>query len=215
MDFLHQIENDYIWPFIENIYHSFSWFGVVIMMAIESAGIPLPSEIIMPFAGAYLVAGGGDWVGILLAGFYGALGCTIGSIIAYWVGAKGGRPIVERYGKYLLINKRHLETADRWFAKYGEATAFFSRLIPVVRTFISFPAGVARMNFAKFVVFTFLGSFPWSAGLAWAGAVWNPRDIRDALRPFDIPIVLIILALIGWFVFRTLRNRRQAKTEAA
>ncbi len=215
MDFLHHIEDAYIWPFIENIYHSFSWFGVVIMMAIESAGIPLPSEIIMPFAGAYLVAGGGDWVGILLAGFYGALGCTIGSIIAYWVGAKGGRPIVERYGKYLLINKRHLETADRWFAKYGEATAFFSRLIPVVRTFISFPAGVARMNFAKFVIYTFLGSFPWSAGLAWAGAVWNPRDIRNALRPFDIPIVIVIVLLIAWFVFRALRSRRQAKTEVA
>lgn len=215
MDFLHYIENTYVWPFIENIYNSFQWFGVVIMMAIESACIPLPSEIIMPLAGQYLIKGGGDWVGILLAGFYGALGCTIGSILAYWVGAKGGRPIVEKYGKYVLISKHHLQTADRWFEKYGEATAFFSRLIPVVRTFISFPAGVARMNFAKFVIFTFLGSFPWSAGLAWAGAVWNPREIRNALRPFDIPIVLIIVALIAWFVIRAIRNRRQAKTEAA
>ncbi|HKP51850.1 MAG TPA: DedA family protein [Chloroflexia bacterium] len=215
MEFLHHIEDAYIWPFIENIYNTFQWLGVVIMMAIESACIPLPSEIIMPFAGAYLVNGGGDWVGILLAGFYGALGCTIGSILAYWVGAKGGRPIVEKYGKYVLINKHHLHTADKWFEKHGEATAFFSRLIPVVRTFISFPAGVARMNFAKFVIYTFLGSFPWSAGLAWAGAVWNPRDIRNALRPFDIPIILVILALIAWFVIRSLRNRRLAKTEAA
>jgi membrane protein DedA with SNARE-associated domain len=215
LEFIHHIEDAYIWPFIQNIYDSFQWLGVVIMMAIESACIPLPSEIIMPLAGAYLVKGGDNWVGILLAGFYGALGCTIGSILAYWVGAKGGRPIVEKYGKYVLINKHHLHTADKWFEKYGEATAFFSRLIPVVRTFISFPAGVSRMNFPKFVIYTFLGSFPWSAGLAWAGAVWDPREIRNALRPFDIPIILVILALIAWFVIRALRNRRQAKTEVA
>lgn len=212
MEFLHQLENEYVWPFIEGIYGNFQWFGVVIMMAIESACIPLPSEVIMPLAGEHLVRTGDNWWGILLAGFYGALGCTIGSIIAYWVGAMGGRPIVEKYGKYLLINKHHLHTADRWFEKYGEATAFFSRLLPVVRTFISFPAGVARMNFAKFVIYTFLGSFPWSAGLAWAGAVWHPRDIRETLRPFDIPIILIILALVIWFVFRSWRSRRQLKT---
>ena len=215
MEFIHHIEDAYIWPFIQNIYDSFQWLGVVIMMAIESACIPLPSEIIMPLAGQYLIKTGDNWVGILLAGFYGALGCTIGSILAYWVGAKGGRPIVEKYGKYVLINKHHLHTADKWFEKHGEATAFFSRLLPVVRTFISFPAGVARMNFAKFVIYTFLGSFPWSAGLAWAGAVWPPREIRNALRPFDIPIILIILALIAWFVIRAIRNRRQAKVEAA
>jgi membrane protein DedA with SNARE-associated domain len=208
LGFLHQIE-EAIWTFAESLYHTFSWFGVVIMMAIESACIPLPSEVNLPLAGQYLVVRGDNWVGILEAGFFGALGCTIGSIIAYWVGALGGRPIVEKYGKYVLINKHHLHTADRWFEKYGEATAFFSRLVPVVRTFISFPAGVARMNFPKFVLFTFLGSFPWSAGLAWAGAVWQPREIREALRPFDIPIVIIILLLVGWFVYRNLRNRRR------
>ena len=209
MEFIHHIEDAYIWPFIEGIYNSFGWFGVVIMMAIESACIPLPSEVIMPLAGQYLVQSGDNWWGIFQAGLYGAIGCTIGSIIAYWVGALGGRPIVEKYGKYLLINKHHLRTADRWFEKYGEATAFFSRLLPVVRTFISFPAGVARMNFAKFVIYSFLGSFPWSAGLAWAGAVWPPRDIREALRPFDIPIILAILALVAWFVIRNLRNRKK------
>ncbi len=209
MEFIHQIEDAYVWPFIEGIYTSFGWFGVVIMMAIESACIPLPSEIIMPFAGQYLVQTGDNWWGIFQAGLFGAIGCTIGSIIAYWVGALGGRPIVEKYGKYLLINKHHLHTADKWFEKYGEATAFFSRLLPVVRTFISFPAGVARMNFTKFVIYTFLGSFPWSAGLAWAGAVWQPRAIREALRPFDIPIILIILILIAWFVVRSWRSRKQ------
>jgi membrane protein DedA with SNARE-associated domain len=211
LGFLSQIE-EAIWTFTESLYHTLSWFGVVIMMAIESACIPLPSEVIMPLAGQYLVTSGSNWVGILEAGFFGALGCTIGSIIAYWVGALGGRPLVEKYGKYVLINKHHLHTADRWFAKYGEATAFFSRLVPIVRTFISFPAGVARMNFGKFVLFTFLGSFPWSAALAWAGAVWQPRAIREALRPFDIPIAIIIVLLIAWFVFRNLRNRRQPQT---
>jgi membrane protein DedA with SNARE-associated domain len=154
LEFIHHIENDYIWPFIESIYNGFGWFGVVIMMAIESACIPLPSEVIMPLAGQYLIGSPDNWVGVLLAGFYGALGCTIGSIIAYLVGAFGGRPLVEKYGKYVLISKHHLHTADRWFEKYGEATAFFSRLLPVIRTFISFPAGVARMNFVKFVIYT-------------------------------------------------------------
>lgn len=211
MEFIHQIE-EAIWSFAEGVYHTLSWFGVVLMMAIESACIPLPSEVIMPLAGQYLIVRGDNWVGILEAGFYGALGCTIGSIIAYWVGALGGRPLIEKYGKYILINKHHLHTADKWFEKYGEATAFFSRLIPVVRTFISFPAGVARMNFPKFVLYTFLGSFPWSAALAWAGAVWQPRAIREALRPFDIPIILVILALVAWFVIRNLRSRRQMKS---
>jgi membrane protein DedA with SNARE-associated domain len=204
-----------LWTFISSLYQSASWFGVVIMMAIESACIPLPSEIIMPLAGQELVHTGNNWLGILEAGFFGALGCTIGSIIAYWVGALGGRPLIEKYGKYILINKHHLHTADQWFEKYGEATAFFSRLLPVIRTFISFPAGVARMNFPKFIIYTFLGSFPWSAGLAWAGATWHPRDIRETLRPFDIPIILAILALVAWFIIRNWRNRKPASPEAA
>jgi membrane protein DedA with SNARE-associated domain len=222
LEFLHHIEDAYIWPFIDGIYNTFGWLGVVIMMAIESACIPLPSEIIMPLAGQYLITGvGNTWIGsseqwwsVLLAGFYGAVGCTIGSIIAYWVGALGGRPLIEKYGKYILISKHHLHTADRWFEKYGEATVFFSRLLPVVRTFISFPAGVARMNFGKFVLYSFVGSLPWCAALALAGAVWQPRVIREALRPFDIPIIIAILALVGWFVIRNWRNRRQAATAA-
>ena len=214
MEFLHQIE-EAVWPFAESLYHTLGWFGVVVMMAIESASIPLPSEVIMPLAGQYLITRGDNYIGVLEAGFYGALGCTIGSIIAYWIGALGGRPLIERYGKYVLINRHHLHTADRWFEKYGEATAFFSRLLPVVRTFISFPAGVARMNFGKFVIFTFLGSFVWSAALGWAGAVWQPRAIREALRPFDIPIVIIIVLLVAWYIFRNLRNRRRPQQATA
>jgi membrane protein DedA with SNARE-associated domain len=206
MEFIHALENA-LWTFIEGVYSTAGWLGVVIMMAIESACIPLPSEVIMPLSGQYLIGRPDNWLGILEAGFYGALGCTIGSAIAYWVGALGGRPIIEKYGKYVLIRHHHLDVADRWFARWGEATAFFSRLVPIVRTFISFPAGVARMNFPKFLLYTFLGSFPWSAGLAWAGAAWHPRDVREALRPLDIPIALVIVALVAWFVYRSWKNR--------
>jgi membrane protein DedA with SNARE-associated domain len=206
LEFLHGLENQ-LWTFIEGLYNTVGWLGVVVMMAIESACIPLPSEVIMPLSGGYLVH---SWVDLVIAGLAGAIGCTLGSALAYWVGALGGRPLIEKYGKYILINHHHLDTADRWFARWGEATAFFSRLVPVVRTFISFPAGVARMNFPKFLLYTFLGSFPWSFLLAWAGWTWNPRDVREALRPFDIPIALIILALVAWFVVRAVRERRQS-----
>jgi membrane protein DedA with SNARE-associated domain len=212
MEFLHGLENQ-LWAFLESLYTTVGWVGVVVMMAIESACIPLPSEIIMPLSGQYLVKDPGNWFALLEAGFYGALGCTIGSAIAYWVGALGGRPIIEKYGKYVLIRHHHLDVADRWFARWGEATAFFSRLVPIVRTFISFPAGVARMNFPKFLLYTFLGSFPWSLALAWAGAQWKPREVREFLRPFDIPIALVILALVAWFVYRSWRNR--GKDDAA
>jgi membrane protein DedA with SNARE-associated domain len=212
MELIHAIE-DQLWLFLEGLYTGGSWLLVVVLMAIESACIPLPSEIIMPLSGQYLIKTGNNWLGIMEAGFYGALGCTIGSAVAYWVGALGGRPIIEKYGKYVLIRHHHIDVADRWFARWGEATAFFSRLVPIVRTFISFPAGVARMNFPKFLVYTFLGSFPWSAGLAWAGAVWHPREVREVLRPFDIPIAIVIVALVAWFVYRSWRNRRQYDAE--
>ncbi|MDQ2808668.1 MAG: DedA family protein [Chloroflexota bacterium] len=204
MQFIHGLEEQ-LWSFLETLYHTVGWFGVVVMMAIESACIPLPSEIIMPLAGGYLVKGPLD---LIIAGFAGAIGCTLGSALAYWVGALGGRPLIEKYGKYILLNKHHLDTADRWFNRWGEATAFFSRLLPVVRTFISFPAGVARMNFPKFLIYTFLGSFPWSLALAWAGWTWPPRAVREAMRPFDIPIIAVILLLVAVFVIIRIRNRK-------
>lgn len=204
MEFLHGLEEQF-WAFLEGLYHTLGWVGVVVMMAIESACIPLPSEIIMPLSGSYLVHSWGD---LIIAGLAGAVGCTIGSALAYWVGALGGRPLIEKYGKYILINHEHLDWADRWFARWGEATAFFSRLVPIVRTFISFPAGVARMNFPKFLLYTFLGSFPWSLALAWAGWTWNPRQVRETLRPFDIPIAAVIVALVGWYIYRRVRDRR-------
>ena len=185
------------------------WPGVVVMMAIESAAIPLPSEIIMPLAGWMLVKDRGlgvPW--LLLAAFCGALGNLLGSLLGYYVGAWGGRPLVLRYGRYLLISHHDLDLADRWFDRYGQWTVFFSRLLPVVRTFISVPAGVARMPIWQFSAYTFAGSFPWSLGLAWAGFLLgeNWEDIRNWMRPADIPIVVVALLLIGLYVYRHVRR---------
>ncbi|MBI2935370.1 MAG: DedA family protein [Chloroflexi bacterium] len=190
------------------------WPGVVLLMAIESACIPLPSELIMPLSGWMLIQAKDHpaWY-TLLAGLYGAVGNLLGSLVAYWVGAKGGRPFLERYGRYLLITPRDLERADRWFARYGGAIVFFSRMLPVIRTFISFPAGVARMNLLRFSVYTLVGSFPWSVGLAYGGYLLgeNWEALRRAMRPFDIPILALAALLIALYAWHHLRAYR-AKT---
>ena len=187
------------------------WPGVVALMALESACIPIPSEIIMPLSGWMLVKdqGLGFW-DTLWAGFFGALGCTIGSLVAYGVGASGGRVILERYGRYVLVTPHDLEMADRWFAKYGDAAIFLSRLMPVVRTFISFPAGVARMHLGKFTVLSFVGSLPWCWGLAiggyYLGEHWE--ELRAVMRHFDIPIIIVILALVGLYIRRHVKSSK-------
>lgn len=209
LDILRAIEDAYIWPFVQGIYDSLGWLGTIILMVMESACIPLSSGIIMPLAGQQLIGAGDDWLGIFLVGTYGAAGSTIGSIIAYWIGAKAIRPLLENQGKYSLVTKDQLHNADRWVEKYGGAVAFFARLVPVVRTFISLPAGIMRMNLPKFVIYTYIGSFLWAAGLAWAGELWSPRGVREAIRPFDVPIILIILALAAWLVIHNRRNRNK------
>src|SRR5215216_2617817 len=154
--------------------------GIVLLMAIESACIPLPSEIIMPFSG-YLVSRGR--FNLWLVGIAGAVGCVLGSMVAYWAGMYGGRPFIERYGRYILISRHDLDLADRWFARYGEIITFASRLLPVVRTFIAFPAGVARMNVPRFILYTFLGSLPWCLGLAYVGQLLGEQwDKNEKLK---------------------------------
>lgn len=197
--------------FLQNLIQSVGWAGIVLAMAIESACIPLPSEVTMPLAGWMLIQARGLSVWhTFWGGWWGAVGCTLGSVITYWIGAKGGRPLLERYGKYVLIRPHEIEVADRWFSKYGEHTAFFSRLMPVVRTFISLPAGVARMHFVKFVVWTFVGSFIWCWVLTWAGYVFGDHweRVREVMRPFDIPIVIAVCAFGGLFIYRRLKSRR-------
>ena len=177
------------------------YWGIVLMMAIESACIPLPSEIIMPFSG-YLVYTG--QFGLIETGIAGAFGCVAGSVVAYYAGFYGGRPFMEKYGKYVLITHKELDTADRFFAKYGDHAIFISRLLPVVRTFISLPAGIARMNFPKFVIYTFVGSFPWCLGLSWLGFKlgenWN--TLGKYFHKFDALIGVGIAVAIGFFLWR-------------
>ncbi len=204
---------------IEQIYDTMGWPGVVFLMAVESAAIPFPSELIMPLAGWLLIEdkGSSAWL-VLLAGFYGALGNLLGSWVAYLISWKGGRPLLKRYGKYVLITQEEVDKAERWFSKYGEAAVFASRLLPVVRTFISVPAGIARMNLWKFSIYTFAGSFPWSLGLAYGGFKLgeNWEDLRSVMRPFDIPIGIIVLAAITWFIYKRIRAiRAQERADAA
>lgn len=201
---------------VAQVYNLVGWPGVVFFMAIESASIPLPSELVMPLSGWMLIQAKGlsAWH-TLLAGFYGATGNLLGSLVAYWAGALGGRPLLERYGRYLLITKNDLGRADQWFARYGSWAVFLSRLLPVVRTFISFPAGVARMPLARFCILTFLGSFPWSVGLAYGGYVLgeNWEALRRGMRPFDIPILIGMAALVGFYVYHRLRRIRSEREQ--
>lgn len=192
--------------FIIHVISAMGYPGIVLLMAIESACIPLPSEIIMPFAG-YLVYTGR--FNLWWAGVAGALGCNVGSIAAYWVGYHGGRPLVERYGRYVLISRHDLETADRWFARYGQAAVFFSRLLPVIRTFIALPAGVMRMEFWKFNLYTFLGSLPWCLGLAYAGLKLGEHwsSLREYFHKFDFVIGALLLLGLAWFLWTHLRQR--------
>jgi len=183
-------------------------------MAVESACIPFPSEVIMPLAGWFLVKDRDHGLEYLfLAGFFGALGNTLGSLIAYYAGLIGGRPLLLKYGRYILITKRDIDWADRWFSKYGEITVFATRLMPVVRTFISLPAGIARMNIWRFSILSFLGAYPWSLALAWIGYLLgeNWEDISSYMRPVSIPIAIAVVLLAGYFVYRRIREIRSGE----
>ncbi len=203
---------------IFRVYDAIGWPGVVFLMAVESAAIPFPSELIMPLAGWQLIEAKGNsawWV--LLAGFYGALGNLLGSWVAYLISLKGGRPLLNKYGKYVLITREEMDRAEQWFRKYGDWIVFGSRMLPVVRTFISIPAGISRMNPWRFSIFTFAGSFPWSLGLAYGGFLLgeNWEQLRSAMRPFDIPILVIGAAAAVWFFYRRIRTiRAQNRLEA-
>jgi membrane protein DedA with SNARE-associated domain len=209
-------------PFLSSLYGAVGYLGVLIAMTIESAMIPLPSELILPFAG-FLVSDPAKvepltrgpwtyWIVVIVA----TLGNTLGSLIAYGIGAWGGRPFLERYGRYLLIRPHEIELAERFFVRYGAATAFFSRLLPIVRTFISFPAGVARMPLRRFIVYSTAGALPWSMLLVFAGQQLGARwlDIRHALQPFDLAIAVAVVGLIVLFIWWRLgmpgRPRRAA-----
>jgi membrane protein DedA with SNARE-associated domain len=197
-------------PFLNSLYGAVGYLGVLVAMAIESAMIPLPSELILPYAGFLVsdpsqlepITGGpwSFWIVVIVA----TIGNTVGSLIAYGIGAYGGRPFLERYGRYLLIRQHEIDAADRFFERYGAATVFFSRMLPIVRTFISFPAGVTRMPLGKFLLYSIAGAIPWSIALVFAGVQLGDNwvQIREALQPFDLAIALAVvvlaLALLWW-----------------
>jgi membrane protein DedA with SNARE-associated domain len=199
--------------FIIAVISKTGYLGVLLLMAIESACIPLPSEIIMPFAG-YLVYTG--HFSLVWAATAGAIGCNVGSVIAYEIGCYGGRPLVERYGSHIFLGGHELEMAERFFARFGAAAVFIGRLLPVIRTFIALPAGIARMPRLRFHVYTFAGSWPWCYGLAWVGMKlgeqWDkdPR-LKQWFHRLDAVIILLLVAGIVWFVWSHWKGRIKAE----
>ncbi|HEY1502347.1 MAG TPA: DedA family protein [Acidobacteriaceae bacterium] len=195
--------------FIIAIISASGYAGVALLMAIESACIPLPSEVIMPFAGYLVHTGRLSLVWVATAG---ALGCNIGSAVAYWIGAYGGRPFIARWGRFVLLDQHDLDRAEHFFARYGGITVFVARLMPIIRTFIALPAGVAKMPKVRFHLYTFLGSWPWCFALAWAGMrlgqAWDsdPR-FKAWFHRVHLGMELVLVAGIVWFVWTHWRNR--------
>lgn len=190
-------------PWITGIISHIGYAGVALLMAIESACIPLPSEIIMPFAGYLVYTGRFNLFWVATAG---AIGCNIGSAIAYWIGAYGGRPLVERFGRYVLLSRRDLDRTTKFFERFGSIAVLVGRLLPVVRTFIALPAGIARMPQGRFHLYTFIGSWPWCLALAYAGeklgSAWNtdPR-LKNILHRADAAILAVLVIGFVWFVW--------------
>jgi membrane protein DedA with SNARE-associated domain len=201
--------------FIIAVISAGGYAGIALLMGIESACIPLPSEIIMPFAG-YLVHTG--QLKLLLVATAGAIGCNLGSIPAYWLGAWGGRPAVERFGRYILLSRHDLDRTEHFFQKFGGITVLIARLLPVVRTFIALPAGIARMPQLRFHIYTFIGSWPWCYALAYVGMKlgdkWetDPR-FKEIFHRFHLAVELVLVAGIIWFLYTHWKNR--IRTEAA
>lgn len=198
--------------FIIAVISKAGYLGVLLLMTIESACIPLPSEVIMPFAG-YLVYTG--QFNLFLAATAGAIGCNVGSVIAYEIGCYGGRPLVEKYGSYIFLTHHDLKWAERFFQRFGAAAVLIGRLLPVIRTFIALPAGIARMPRLRFHVYTFVGSWPWCFALAWIGMKlgehWDkdPR-LKQWFHRLDAVIILVLLAGITWFVWSHWKGRVRA-----
>ena len=191
---------------ITSVISAAGYGGVMLLMAIESACIPLPSEIIMPFSG-YLVYTGR--FSLLAVATWGAIGCNLGSVLAYEIGYFGGRPLVHRYGRYIFVSQHDLNMADRFFARWGYLAVFVARLMPVIRTFIALPAGIARMPRLRFHVYTFLGSWPWCLGLAWLGMKLgeNWRQLGKYFHRFDAVILLSLAIGVFWFIRSHWQNR--------
>ncbi len=217
--------------FVTRVIDAGGYAGIAGLLAINSAGIPLPSELIMPFSGAltiYHVDGAGQmmlpgrfgdgnvWLGLIFVALAGTVGCNIGSAISYWIGAKGGRPLVERYGRWVLMSHHDLERMTGFFQKYGSITILIGRMLPVVQTFVAFPAGIARMPRLRFHAYTTLGSFCWYFCLAAAGMKLGERwhtdpRLQEWFHRFHLVVEIAIVAAIVWFVWSHVMRDRSAK----
>jgi membrane protein DedA with SNARE-associated domain len=196
-------------PFLDHLYAAVGYAGVFLAMVIESTLLPLPSELILPFAG-FLVSDSSKieplthspwnfWIVVVI----GVAANTTGSLFGYALGSKLGRPFLDRWGRYLLIRKHEVEQAETFFARWGSPTAFVSRLLPGVRSVISFIAGVSHMPLGRFTLYSTLGAIPWTIALVYAGTVLGAKwtEIRDALRPFDTLILVVCVAAVASFVW--------------
>lgn len=203
-----------LFVFIQSLIAAMGYGGIAVLMGIESACIPLPSELIMPFAGYLVFLGKMNLWWVATAG---AIGCNLGSLVAYEIGAYGGRPLVERYGRWILMGKRELAWADHFFARWGYLAVFIGRLLPVIRTFIALPAGISRMPRGRFHIYTFLGSWPWCLALAWFGMKMgqNWRTIGQYLHRFDLVIGILLVAGFVWFVWSHWKHRMGAEGNEA
>jgi membrane protein DedA with SNARE-associated domain len=192
--------------FIISVIARLSYAGVFVGMTLESIGFPVPSEVVMPFAGYVAWTGRMTLLGVSLAG---TAGCLVGSLVAYYISLWGGRPLLDRYGKYILIRKRELDLAQDWFEKYGDRIVFVSRLLPVARTLVSYPAGIARMDVKKFSFYTVLGSFPFCLALAFAGALLGSHwaDIERSFVYLDLLVIAVIIGLAAYLVYHRERVR--------
>lgn len=208
-----------IFQAISNWYLTTGYFGILLAMALESCCIPLPSEIVMPLAGYFVFVHPGQF-SLVGVGIAGAIGCLLGSLVAYAIGASGGRPLLLKYGRYILISQADSNRADHWFEHYGAPVAFFSRLLPVVRTYISLPAGISRMDLRKFIVFTLLGSLPWTFILAYVGFKLGPTlqakmsQMGTVFHGLDAVIIVLFVVTVVLYVRRHLKHDAAARREA-
>jgi membrane protein DedA with SNARE-associated domain len=204
--------------FIRVTIQDYGYLAVFVLMVLESACIPIPSEVTMLFGGAAAnatfaatIPGHPAHLNFLLVGLLGTVGNLVGSWLAYWVGRRGGRPLIERWGRYVFLRPHEIDRAEVWFERHGHEAVFVSRLLPVVRTFISLPAGVAEMPFGKFTAYTFAGCLPWTfalAGVGYAvGSKWT--TVEKFIRPIAIVFAVLIVGVIAWWFVKRYRERRR------
>ena len=207
--------------FIQTAIEDWGYLAIFVLMVLESACIPIPSEVTMLFGGAAANAtfaaslpGNPEPLNFLVVGLLGTLGNLVGSWIAYWVGKAGGRPLIERWGRYIFLRPHELDRAEVWFDQHGEAAVFVSRLLPVVRTFISLPAGVAEMPFARFSAYTFAGCLPWTFALAGVGYALGSRwtTVERYIRPISIVVGILVVGAIAWWLIRRARAKRNTES---